>query len=322
MNNILITSAGQRVSLVKAFQKELREFDRAGKVFTVDLNPKLAAACHVSDEFYPVPSVTSDQYIPTLINLCKRLGVRMIVPTIDTELATLSRNIEVFYEQGIHCIVSDLRFIDACRDKRIINQFFVERGVEIPQIFKRNNLTFPLFVKPFDGSLSKDTAAIFSVHELTNTILDNPKLMFMEYMNPANYDEYTVDVYYDKTGKVKCIVPRRRIFVRAGEVNKGVTEKNEIVEFIRQKLNVIEGARGCLTMQFFLGKSNRRIVGIEINSRFGGGFPLSYKSGANYPGWLINEYFENKQLAYFDGWEDRLLMLRYDDEILVHGYEG
>jgi carbamoyl-phosphate synthase large subunit len=27
----------------------------------------------------------------------------------------------------------------------------------------------------------------------------------------------------------------------------------------------------------------------------------------------------NEQIPYFDDWEDQLLMLRYDDEILVHG---
>src|SRR5699024_10156560 len=104
----------------------------------------------------------------------------------------------------------------------------------------------------------------------------------------------------DKKGNLKCVVPRKRIFVRAGEVNKGLAEKNEIVDFVKEKLPVIEGARGCLTMQFFFGKTNRRIVGIEINSRFGGGYPLSYLAGANFPKWLMEEYFESKQISYMD----------------------
>src|SRR5699024_1173357 len=116
------------------------------------------------------------------------------------------------------------------------------------------------------------------------------------------------------------VVPRKRIFVRAGEVNKGLAEKNEIVDFVKEKLADINGAIGCLTMQFFLGKKNRRIVGIEINSRFGGGYPLSYLAGANFPKWLIEEYYLNQSIAYFEDWENNLLMLRYDDEILVHKY--
>jgi carbamoyl-phosphate synthase large subunit len=64
-----------------------------------------------------------------------------------------------------------------------------------------------------------------------------------------------------------------------------------------------------------------KFAALEINPRFGGGFPLSYSAGANYPGWLIDEYILGKEVPFFDAWEDRLLMLRYDAKVLVHGYE-
>lgn len=120
---------------------------------------------------------------------------------------------------------------------------------------------------------------------------------------------------------MKCIVPRKRIFVRSGEINKGVTHKNEIVSYLEKKLPFIKGAKGCLTMQFFLNNTTKRIVAIEINPRFGGGFPLSYLAGANFPKWIIEEYMLGNQISFFEGWENNLLMLRYDDEVLVHGYE-
>lgn len=321
MNNILITSAGQRVSLVRAFQKELKQHDSEAKVYTVDLNPVLAPACHVSDGCKSVPRVTSEGYISKLIEICQEWEIKMIVPTIDTELLMLATHKSIFEEEGIHPIVSELDFIQACRDKRIINNFFRERGIEIPQKIDKEDPTFPLFIKPYDGSLSKDTFLIQAKDDLTDYHFQNKKLMFMEYMDPKEYDEYTVDTYYDKKGELKSVVPRKRIFVRAGEVNKGLAEKNEIVAFVKEKLGTIKNARGCLTMQFFLGKTNRRIVGIEINSRFGGGYPLSYLAGANFPKYLIEEYFEDNEIDYFEGWENNLLMLRYDDEVLVHDYE-
>jgi carbamoyl-phosphate synthase large subunit len=108
--------------------------------------------------------------------------------------------------------------------------------------------------------------------------------------------------------------------VRSGEINKGVTRKNEIIPLFREKLSFIEGAVGCLTIQLFLNRKTRHVIGIEINPRFGGGFPLSYLAGANYPQWLIKEYFLNENINYFEDWEDNLLMLRYDDEILVKNY--
>ncbi|MGZ5190298.1 MAG: ATP-grasp domain-containing protein, partial [Flavisolibacter sp.] len=137
-------------------------------------------------------------------------------------------------------------------------------------------------------------------------------------IDKKDHFEYTVDMYFDKTNYVKCIVPRKRLLVRAGEINKGLTCKNQIVSFLKEKLSFIEGAVGCLTVQLFLNEKSGRIVAIEINPRFGGGYPLSYRAGANYPLWLIKEYYNNQTLEYTDAWEDQLLMLRYDDEVIVH----
>lgn len=322
MNNILITSAGQRVSLVKAFQKEIKAIDPEAKVYTVDLNPILAPACHVSDGYRTVKSVTDTNYISELIQICKEFKIKIIVPTIDTELLALAENKDLFLNEGIIPIVSSLDFVQTCRDKRITNNFFVENNIDIPKHFNKENLLFPLFIKPYDGSLSKDTFLIKSSDELKPYHFENEKLMFMEYIDHATHDEYTVDTYYDKNGDLKCIVPRKRIFVRAGEVNKGVTHKNEIVDYVKKRLSHIKGAIGCLTMQFFFNAETKRIIGIEINPRFGGGYPLSYLAGANYPKYLIDEYILGKTINYYEEWENNLLMLRYDDEVLVRNYEG
>lgn len=320
--NILITSAGQRVSLVKAFQTEIKKLNENNKVFTVDLNPVLAPACHVSDGYRIVKRVTDPNYISELLQICKEFEIKIIVPTIDTELLALAENKDLFLNEGIIPIVSSLDFVQACRDKRIINQFFIKNNIDIPQDLDKDNLSFPLFIKPYDGSLSKDTFLIKSNDDLKPYHFENEKLMFMEYIDHAEHDEYTVDTYYDKNGDLKCIVPRKRIFVRAGEVNKGVTHKNEIVEYVKERLSHINGAVGCLTMQFFFNAETKRIIGIEINPRFGGGYPLSYLAGANYPQYLIEEYILGKTINYNEDWEDNLLMLRYDDEVLVRNYEG
>lgn len=320
-NNILITSAGQRVSLVRAFQKELKKYDEEAKVYTVDLNPILAPACHVSDGYKKVSRATSDDYISDLLSICAKWKIKLIIPTIDTELKILSANKALFEKEGITPIVSSKDFIKACRDKRIINSFFEDSGIPIPRSIDKDKPTFPLFIKPYDGSLSKDIFLIKDESDLTEYHMTNPKLMFMEYVDPESHDEYTVDCYYNKQNELSCVVPRKRIFVRAGEVNKGVTHKNEIVSFVKEKLGKIEGAVGCLTMQFFFNSATKHIIGIEINPRFGGGFPLSYLAGANYPKFLIEEYILGKEISYFEDWEDNLLMLRYDDEILVRNYE-
>src|SRR4051812_20465629 len=122
--NILITSAGQRVSLVRAFQKEIFKIDQSSKVLTVDMNPEVSPACRISDGFFKVKRVTDPLYISELVSLCEREAIGMIVPTIDTELQVLSEHRDCFESKGIHVIVSAKAFVDTCRDKRMINEFF------------------------------------------------------------------------------------------------------------------------------------------------------------------------------------------------------
>jgi carbamoyl-phosphate synthase large subunit len=174
-----------------------------------------------------------------------------------------------------------------------------------------------LFIKPYDGSLSKDIYLINCKEELTDSLLNNPKLMFMEYINPKDFNEYTIDAYYDKNSDLRCLVPRRRIEVRGGEISKGKTEKLNFYNILKDKLGFIKGAKGCLTIQFFIGKVAEEIIGIEINPRFGGGFPLSYASGANYPEYIILEYMMNEPIIFNDNWIENRVMLRFDSEVIL-----
>ncbi|PZU86790.1 MAG: carbamoyl phosphate synthase large subunit [Chryseobacterium sp.] len=319
--NILITSAGQRVSLVKAFKTELTKKFPDSKIITVDLSPELSPACQVSDRYYKISRVLDGNYISELLAICEKENIGMIVPTIDTELKVLAENSLLFKEKNIHLIVSDKDFVKNCRDKRELNNFFDSKSIQFPKPVDKHNPTFPLFIKPYDGSLSQDIYLIKEKSQLTDYHLNHPKFMFMEYVDPLEYKEYTVDCYYSKDNKLCCAVPRQRISVRSGEIHKGVTDKNGIINYLKTKINTIDGAIGCITVQVFYNKQKDDVIAIEINPRFGGGYPLSYEASANYPKMLIEEYFENKKIIYTDDWEDRLLMLRYDAEILVRNHE-
>lgn len=316
-HNIIITSAGQRVALVRGFQETVKRFFPDAKVFTTDMNPRLAPAAYVSDQCFTVPRCTSEDYIETLLTLCLENSIGMIVPTIDTELAILSANKDIFAKQGIFVSVSDYDFVMKCRDKRNTGVFFEKHGIRIPKAIDKYHPTFPLFAKPYDGSLSTNLHYIKNAEELTTEILEDPKLLFMEYIDKEVYKEYTVDMYYGKDNKVKCIVPRERIKIRAGEINKGLTEKEPLTQYLYDRLETIRGCVGCICLQVFLNPLTSDVVGIEINPRFGGGYPQTYAAGGNFIEYLIREYFLEEKIEYFDNWKNHLLMLRYDDAIFV-----
>lgn len=314
--NIMVLSAGRRVELLQAFQDALSAHDPEACVFAADLYPELSAACQVARRFFKAPRVTSPEYIGFLIETCHEERIGMLVPTIDTELLVLSEVRARFESEGIHVLVSDSALVAACRDKRMTTKLYDALGIDQPEVYSRTSPKIPCFCKPYDGSSGIGAMPILSERDLTEEVIANEKNMFMELIG-KEYREYTVDCYYDRHGALKCLVPRERIEVRGGEVSKGITRKHFVYDYLIERLKRLDGARGCVTVQVFGNPETQRVKALEINPRFGGGYPLAQASGANFPDWLIREYFLGETVDFFDKWEENLLMLRYDAKVIV-----
>ncbi len=318
--NVLITSAGRRGKLVSLFQRELGKLLPGGKVLATDHRPDLSVACHLADGAFAIARVDDAAYIPQLRAMCKIHEVGLIVPTIDPELELLARQRDEFAADGVQIAVSSEDFVSICRDKRMTASWFEGRALSAPRLVDPGGVTeFPIFAKPYDGSSGLGARVVASPSELTPSLLDNPRVIFVEYLSPAEHDEYTVDMYYSRDGKLKCLVPRLRIETRAGEVSKSRTARIDAIEALCDRFGSIGGARGCITLQIFVHRRSKAIYGIEINPRFGGGYPLSYEAGAIFPRWLIDEYLLGKPVEYCNDWESDLTMLRYDDHVVVRG---
>ncbi|MEL4285069.1 ATP-grasp domain-containing protein [Shewanella xiamenensis] len=315
-SNVLILSAGRRVELVQEFQKDLKAVFPYSNVYCTDMTPELSSACQVADGYFKVPRVSSDDYLSVLENICLENDISLVIPTIDTELLLLSNARESFLAKGIKIIISSIEFVSFCRDKRMTANFFAEYNIDQPEIYNKNKLKYPCFCKPYDGSCSIGAFVVSSQCELTSEVLNNDKNMFMELI-PKTFSEYTVDCYYTDNGNLISLVPRKRLEVRGGEVSKGVTKKNFVYDYLLAKLSHVSGARGCITFQFFVNENSEEIKGLEINPRFGGGYPLSYDAGAQFPKWLIEEYLLEKTPIFYDDWESGLIMLRYDAKVLI-----
>jgi carbamoyl-phosphate synthase large subunit len=319
MNNILITSAGRRVELVNIFKSTLKNYFPNAKVFACDCSPELSPACFASDQSLPISRVYSKNYIQDLIRICLSNEIKLIIPTIDTELEILAKNRSQLIENGITPIVSDHSIITLCSDKRRTKELFSKFNIPYPKIYTKENIVFPAFFKPYDGSGSHGAGVLFSSRDMNSKILSNKKNIFMELI-PDSYVEYTVDAYFNKNNDLICLTPRERLEVRSGEVSKGITRKDFVYNYLLENISHLPGAIGCLTIQLFVEKKLQIIIGLEINPRFGGGYPLAFEAGANFADYLIKEYLLNKKINFFDNWEDQLLMLRYDSQILVKNY--
>ena len=323
MRNILITCAGRRVSLLQAFEKEVKNLGLNSEVYAADMTPDLSAACKVAKKSFKISSVIEEFYIEELISIVKDNNIGIVIPTIDTELEILARHKGLFSENNCNLIISDINFIKNCNDKRKTQRLFRDLNFDTPKVFTHDGLIYPIFIKPFDGSRTVDTHIVLSEDEMKKEYFSNPKFIFQEYINPVDYYEITVDVYYDRHSNLKCIIPRKRIEVRDGEVSKGLTIMPSYYDMLLNNLSKIKGARGCINVQFFVKcGSEDRILGSEINPRFGGGFPLSYVAGGNFPKWIIMEYLLDEEVDYFEKWQQNMLMLRYDEAIYIDDYKG
>jgi len=314
IKNILITSAGRRVSLVRNFQDTLKIFNPSGKVYTIDMDPELSSACQISDGFLKVPRVTDDNYVRILKNYCIAKNISIVVPTIDTELYVLAKAKKDFLKEDIFIAVSSADVCETLYLKDLTEKFFIAMGVDTPRgIEDIRHCSYPIFAKLNNSSCSIGAQVVYTLTAAENLARDR-NYIFQEYIQG---DEFTVDVFIDRKRNVISIVPRQRLEVRAGEVSKARTVKNQsIIQAVKELCSALDGVYGCITVQLF--QTSDRIIFIEINPRFGGGYPLSFHAGANFAEYLIKDYLGEK-LVYNEEWQDNMLMLRYDAEVIVDG---
>ena len=317
--NILFTSVGRRVSLLRHFRKTLKDLGVPGEIHATDLR-KDSPASFVADRHFQTPRVKSRDYIPTLLDICRKNRIKLLIPLIDTELNLLAANEDAFRELGVTPLVSSVKTNRICADKRKTCQFFEKIGVGYPKVFDAEALLtdpdtkFPLLVKPAKGSGGVGVTKVNNFEELKFFKDYIPNAMTQEFLEGA---EYTLDVLIDFNGRVRSVVPRLRIEIRAGEVSKGITVKNQrLIEEGKRVAEALPGAVGVVTLQCFITK-RKEIKFIEINPRFGGGIPLTLKCGANFPKWIIKMMLGEDPKIAIDGWKEGSVMLRYDDAIFV-----
>jgi carbamoyl-phosphate synthase large subunit len=316
--NILFTSCGRRVSLIRHFIKALRQLNLDGNIVAADASDR-SPAFHITDRSYLVPRVNTAEYIPRLVDICSQEQIGIVIPLIDTELAVLAENRHRFGLIGTQVIVSDPEVIAIGMNKTETRAFFKRNGIDTPEIYTAQDIEqgryhLPLMVKPNDGSASKMVFKAETHEQLTFFRRYVPHAIIQEFIDG---DEYTLDVFVDLNGLVRCVVPRLRLEVRAGEVSKGLIVKNDRIIAAGKKVGeCLSGTRGCITLQCIVTRQDA-IKMIEINPRFGGGAPLSIEAGADMPKWVVQmvrgQLNEDVEHSYRDG----LMMLRYDDEIFV-----
>ncbi len=303
--NILFTCAGRRTYLLKYFKENLSEGD---KVVATDMQ-LTAPAVQVADVKIQVPAVYDPKYIDITLDICKEQKIDALISLNDLELPILAKNKKRFEEIGVRVIVSDPEVIDIAFDKYKTAQWVESIGLNAPKTYvtlssakealAKGEIAFPLFMKPRWGSGSIGLETIEDVEELEEvyqqlfkkikkTILATASVgdEYIMIQEKLTGKEFGLDVMNDLEGNNVGVSVKQKLAMRAGETDKAITvdipEVYEMGREIGRNLKHI----GNLDVDI-MQRANGDFCVLELNPRFGGGYPFSYEAGVNLPKAII-----------------------------------
>ena len=304
--NILFTSAGRRGYLIEYFKQELGE---NGEVFAAN-SSEISTAFSVADHSVLVPLIYDEGYISFLLNYCRLNDIKAIIPLFDVDLPVLAKNRTKFLDIGVNVIVSEPEVIAICNDKWKTYNFLKKEKMNTAETFvcvidalkaiKEGRIKYPLIIKPRWGMGS---IAIFEaenedeLHILYEKSKQKIMQTYLKYESKESIDEavliqekligqeYGLDIINDLEGNYQNTICKQKYAMRSGETDCAVTVENEKLQKAGERLSGILSHRGNLDVDVFMVGGKPYIL--EMNARFGGGYPFSHMSGVNLPKAII-----------------------------------
>jgi carbamoyl-phosphate synthase large subunit len=311
--NILLTCAGRRNYLVDYFQQAL---SGKGTVFATN-NSAHSTAMIVAEKGFIVPSIYDPNYVDVLIKICHENKIESIIPLFDLELPILASEKEKFNKEGISVIVSSSTIVEICLDKLKSNNFLDNIGIDTPRTFLNLNETvdalgtgktqFPLIIKPRWGMGSiglyeaKDENELHffykkSFENINETYLEkisnndfNKSIIIQEKIQGQ---EYGLDIINDLNGNYISTLSKKKLLMRSGETDGAMTIINTQLEKIGETIG--KNLRHVAILDVDIIFNGIKYCVLEMNPRFGGGYPFSHLAGANLPAAII-EWLEGKE---------------------------
>ena len=317
--NILFTCAGRRTYLLKYFREQLAG---QGKIIGADMQ-LTAPALSAADIRVQVPAVYNPNYLDVLRQICVEHHVDVLISLNDLELPILSENKKSFEEIGVNVLVSKPEVIDICFDKVRTSEYMESIGLVTPKTYSNlddalaglhaGKIHFPLVIKPRWGSASigiefvdneEDLRIVYALikRKIIKGILgevsshDENYILIQERIIGK---EYGLDIINDLTGKNVAVAVKQKLSMRAGETDKATTVDNPELRRIGEIIGSNLGHIGNLDCDVL--EMDGKYYVLELNPRFGGGFPFSYEAGVNLPkaiiNWVQGKQFDLEQLV-------------------------
>jgi carbamoyl-phosphate synthase large subunit len=280
-----------------------------GLVYAADADAN-APALQEADKAFIVGPVEQAAYCDQLLAICREYQILLLVPLNDLELPVLARQRERFLAVGTIPVISSSDVVNLCFDKWTTLAFLKSCGLTVPKThlsladtrkaLSEGEISFPLVVKPRWGTASlgieypEDDEELELAYwlvrkKLPRTILAEISTTDLErsvLIQERLYgQEYGLDVVNNLSGRYVTTFVRLKLSMRAGETDRAVSVENDQLERLGEAIGQKLGHIGGLDCDVFM--SNGRYHVLEMNPRFGGGYPFSHIAGANLPAMLI-----------------------------------
>lgn len=318
--NILFTSVGRRSYLIEYFKEALNGEGEIHVMNSSDISP----AFLIADKATVSPLIYDENYIPFLLEYCVKNKISAVISLFDIDLPVLALNKQKFEQIGTKVIVADYEKVEICNDKWKTFLFLKEEGFKVPKTYldletvkseiRNGNLEFPLIIKPRWGMGSISILEAENEKELEvfcDKVRRNILKTYLKYESKDNLDEsvliqekifgqeYGLDVINDLDGKYINTIVKKKYAMRSGETDCAVTVSDAIADNIGRELSGKMKHVGNLDVDVF--KTADCYYVLEMNARFGGGYPFSHMAGVNLPlaiiKWLKGENVTNETLT-------------------------
>lgn len=318
--NILLSTIGRRTYIVDYFKEALKG---KGKVYAS--NNRLTYTLLQADKYTITPNISDTNYIPFIINYCKKENINAVISFFDIDIYVLSKNRFLLESNNIKLIISDFSVVETCDDKWKSYQFLKSLNLSQPKTYvdknemvkalRNNIIKFPIIIKPRWGIGSIGIYKIYDTEELNvltkrlqNEIFDSfikyeslkdreHCILYQEYVYG---EEYGVEILNDLNCNYVTSFAKKKIAMRAGETDIAETVNPEEFEKISQLIGNNLHHMALLDIDC-IKTINNSILVIDMNCRFGGQYPFTHNAGVNIPkqivAWLYGNPTSNKYLS-------------------------
>lgn len=287
--NIALSCVGKRGYIADYFRESLA----VGSKIIGTSNTKWTPGFTSCDVSLLLPPISSDEYIPSLINECLKYDVSGILSFFDPDVHKISRYREEFIAAGIIPVIPRYAGSLIAFDKLKTHSFLSDLNIPAPrttasflaaiQLLKTQQLFFPLVVKPRFGYGSINTFIARNPLELEAFYNYAPDMIIQQFLDA---EAVNIDGLGDLSGRPISIIPWRKLLSKMGETERSITiDCPDLIQLGEQLIKVI-GIIGPFDADVFRDSDGKLWV-LELNLRFGGGYPVSHLAGADFPNKII-----------------------------------